>query len=422
MADFHQEGPITTLHALYEPFGPEEYLKNLERKLEHYAQSTRICLLLPSLYSEIQNPDVLDNIISEINKVRYLHRVVVALGGAPKKKQFQEAKEYFGRLKNESREVKVVWVEGPRLQKIFQEIEKNEIPTGVQGKGQSVWMALGYIFARDDIDVVALHDCDIVTYSRILLGRLIEPTANPNNDFEFCKGYYIRVSPTEKTMKGRVTRIFVTPFVDAMGKIMYTRGFDEVGEFFRYHRTFAYPLAGEFSFTTRLGRGIGIAYDWGLEVSTLSEVHYRVIWRKIAQIDLIPNYEHKHQVISVDDSSKGLHRMVIDITKFYLNYIRSHGVPIDDAFVDMIQQTYYRNALYFIKRYSDDAEVNDLIYDRHEEELTVRYFSDFIKEAWEQCKKEPEGTVIPAWNRVLYSFPEVYDRIQEAVEADNKGD
>ena len=91
------------------------------------------------------------------------------------------------------------------------------------------------------------------------------------------------------------------------------------------------------SLTSRLARGINIAYDWGLEVSTLSEVYQRAIPRKIAQIDLLPNYEHKHQVLSQDDSNKGLHKMVVDITKFYINYLLSHGLPIDDAYVNMIQ-------------------------------------------------------------------------------------
>jgi glucosyl-3-phosphoglycerate synthase len=419
MADFHQEGIITTIHALYEAFDCEEYLASLEAKLEEYAQHLRISLLLPSLHAEIHVPDVLGRILDDIQKVRYLHSVVVALGGAQEEEKFREAKEYFQRVSSPSRDVKVVWVEGPRIQRIFQEIENRAIPTGVQGKGQSVWMALGYLFAREDCDVIALHDCDIVTYNRILLGRLIEPTANPNNDFEFCKGYYARISPTERAMKGRVTRLFISPFTDAMINIMHQRGYANVERFFRYHRTFNYPLAGEFSFSTRLGRGINIAYDWGLEVSTLSEVYNRVIDRKIAQIDLVPNYEHKHQDLSPEDAGKGLHRMVVDIAKFYLNYVRSHGVPLDDAFVDMIQYTYYQNTLHFIKGYSDDAEANNLNFDRHQEELTAGYFRDFIWTAWEQSKEQPRGTLIPSWNRVLYSLPGIYTQILQAVESDN---
>jgi glucosyl-3-phosphoglycerate synthase len=419
MADFHQEGIITTLHALYEVFDREEYLASLERKLEEYSRHLKISLLLPCFYTELQNPQVLNHIMDEIQQVSYLKCVVVAFNGTSEEAKFQEAREYFKKLQTSERDVKLVWVNGPRIQRIFQDIQKREIHTGIQGKGQSVWIALGYLFAREDCDVIALHDCDIVTYDRILLGRLIEPAANPNNDFEFCKGYYLRISPTERAMKGRVTRLFVTPFVDAMIRLMHDRGFHELEHFFNYHRTYNYPLAGEFSFTTRLARGINIACDWGLEVSTLSEVYHRVIPRKIAQIDLIPNYEHKHQVLSPDNASKGLHKMVVDITKFYLNYMRSYGISLDDALVDMMRHTYYQNALLFIKNYSDDAEVNDLFFDRHQEELTVQYFRDFIWTAWEQSKEQTEGTQIPSWNRVLYSLPEIYTNLLEAVEKDN---
>jgi len=419
MADFHQEGLFTTLHPLYQSFDHEEYLVNLEKKLEEYSRHLCISLLLPSLFSEIQNPQVLDRIMDNIQKVQYLHRVVVALGGASEEAQFREAKEYFGRLRTPNRDLKVVWVEGPRIQQVFQEIEKRDISTGLQGKGQSVWITLGYLFAKEDCDVIALHDCDIVTYDRVLLGRLIEPTANPNNEFEFCKGYYARISPTERAMKGRVTRLFVTPFVDAMSRIMRERGLEELRQFFTYHRNFNYPLAGEFSFLTRLARGINIAYDWGLEVSTLSEVYKRVVNQKIAQVDLAPNYEHKHQDISPDDASKGLHRMVVDIAKFYLNYVRAHGFPLDDSVMDMILHSYYENASGFIKSYSDDAEVNDLVFDRYQEELTVRHFRGFLWTAWEQIKGPHESTLISSWNRVLYSIPGIYSKLLEAVEKDN---
>jgi glucosyl-3-phosphoglycerate synthase len=419
MGDFHQEGIITTLHGLYEAFDGEEYLAELERKLEEYSHHLRISLLLPSLYSEIENPDALGRILGEIEKVRYLHSVVVALGDTPAESRFQKAKAYFGRLRSEKRDVKVVWVDGPRIQQLLKNIRDREIPTGVKGKGQSVWVALGYIFAREDVEVIALHDCDILTYDRILLGRLIEPTANPNNEFEFCKGYYPRISPTERTMKGRVTRLFVTPFVDAMCHIMHERRFIDLERFFWYHRTFNYPLAGEFSFLARLARGINISCDWGLEVSTLSEVYDRLIPRKITQISLSRNYDHKHQELSPGDATKGLHRMVVDIGKFYFNHMRSNGVPLDDSFVDMIQHTYYKKALTFIKSYSDDAEVNGLVFDRHEEELTARYFRDFLWAAWEQSRQGAEESVIPSWNRVLYSLPDIYDQLLAAVEDDN---
>jgi len=419
MSEFHQEGDITTIHGFYDLFDPEEYLQRLERKLERFSRQMCISLLLPCLYDEIHVPGVLDNIIAQINRVHYLCSVVVALGGAKEEREFKEVKEYFRSLKRDSRDVKVVWVEGARIGRIFRKLEEQKIPIGVPGKGQSVWITLGYLFASNVCDVIALHDSDIVTYDRLLLGRLIEPTANPNNDFEFCKGYYARISPADREMKGRAKRLFVAPFVEALVNIMHDGGQTTLEEFFRYHRAFRYPLAGEFSFLTRLAKAINISYDWGLEVSTLSEVYNRLTPKKIAQIDLCRNYEHKHQTLSEKDAKAGLHRMVVDITKFYLNYIRSHGMPIDGSFVDMLQHTYYNTALSFVKSYSDDAESNDLVYDRHKEELTVRYFRDFIATAWDQARQEKEGTQIPSWNRVIYSVPDIYDDLLAAVERDN---
>jgi glucosyl-3-phosphoglycerate synthase len=85
----------------------------------------------------------------------------------------------------------------------------------------------------------------------------------------------------------------------------------------------------------------------------------------------------------------------------------------------MLQNSYLKNARGFIKSYSDDAEVNALMYDRHLEELTVEHFMGFIGTAWEQCKSSNSTTQIPSWNRVLYSKPGIYDQLLRAVEEDN---
>jgi glucosyl-3-phosphoglycerate synthase len=420
MTDFHQEGEITTFHDLYRVFDTKEYLINLEERLLGYARKTKLSLLLPCYYTEIENPGVLNHIVDEIKNVRYLRNIVIAFNGTDDEQKFREAMDYFEVLRATNGMVKLVWVNGPRVQEVFSRIGEKDIMTGVQGKGQSVWMALGYVLARGDSDVIALHDLDIVTYDRLLLGRLVEPTANPHKDYEFCKGYYVRISPGERAMKGRATRLFLTPFVDAMMNIMYERGFNELGSFFAYHRMFKYPLAGEFSYTARLAREMNVAYDWSLEVATLSEVYHRVTFSKIAQADLVPNYEHKHQELSPDDVTKGLSRMVIDIAKFYLHYMRAHGIALDDSFVDMMLHTYYGNALKFIKCYSDDAEMNNLVYDQYREEMTAQQFRGNLWTAWEQSRGPTEAPLIPSWNRVLYSIPDIYAQVLDAVEKDNE--
>ena len=419
MGDFHQHGSITTLHGLYEILDRGEYLRTLERRLESYSESLNMALLLPCLYREVKAAQALKGICSQIARVRYLRQVVVALGGAESPTQLREAMEVFSEVETPRTKLRIVWVQGPRIQQILREMQSLEIYTGVPGKGQSVWLALGYLLASQESDLIALHDCDILTYDRVFLGRLLEPIADPNSDFEFCKGYYARVSTSERTFKGRVTRLFVVPLVDALAELFRDQGRGELEKFFLYHKSFKYPLAGEVSILARVARGINIACDWGLEVSTLSEVYHRVAPRKIAQIDLAPNYEHNQQELSAHDPESGLRKMVVDIGKFFLGYIRSHGVPLSDSFLDMLGHLYYERALVFIKRYSDDARVNSLNYDRHKEEIMARHFQDFLWEAAERCRREPGIALVPSWNRVLYSFPKAYERIFRAVEEDN---
>lgn len=421
MTDFHQQSSITTLHSLYEAFDRQAYLEELEHKLSDHARHRKISLLLPCLYSELNNPDVLNPIIDNISKVNYIHTVVIALGGASHD-EFMEARRYFSRLGTDTKDVKLVWIDGPGIKGVLERIQEKDIPTGSAGKGQAVWIALGYILGSVEADVIALHDCDIATHDRILLGRLIEPIANPNNDFEFCKGYYARISPHEMAMKGRVTRLFVAPFVDSMVRIMREQGHSVLEKFFRFHRAFNYPLAGEFSLSNHLARGINIAFDWGLEVSTLSEVYNNLNATKIAQVDLTQNYEHKHQEMSDEDVQKGLHRMVIDIAKFYLNYMRAHGYALDDKTIDMLLHSYYQNASGFIKRYSSDASINNLMYDRYREEQSTELFRGFLWTAWEQSRGPQLSAQIPSWNRILYSMPDIYEHLSEVVNSDNDFD
>ena len=75
--------------------------------------------------------------------------IVVALGGAKKKKEFKEARGYFHRLKKAKRYVKMIWVEGTRIQKLFGKLRDRKIKVGVPGKGQSVWISMGYLFAKE---------------------------------------------------------------------------------------------------------------------------------------------------------------------------------------------------------------------------------------------------------------------------------
>jgi glucosyl-3-phosphoglycerate synthase len=75
----------------------------------------------------------------------------------------------------------------------------------------------------------------------------------------------------------------------------------------------------------------------------------------------------------------------------------------------------------FLKRYEDDATINDLVFDRHAESLAIETFTKGIKSAAEIITESPIGVpLIPAWDRVISAIPTILDRIEEAVELDNE--
>jgi len=402
MADFHQTGVIATFHKL-----GNAKLEKIEAELTWYAQERPIALVLPSLYSELQG-EALEGIIRELKNIQYLKEVIVTLGPCSKK-EFDHAKKYFSVLPQTTR---IIWNNGKRISQVYKTIESAGLQLGDAGKGQSAWIAYGYVIAQKNISVIALHDCDILTYSREMLARLCYPTASPILEYEFCKGYYSRV--TDK-MHGRVTRLLVTPLIRSLKKML---GYLPLLEFLD---SFRYPLAGEFSMDVDIARVNKIPGDWGLEVGVLAEVYRNCAVRRVCQIDIADNYEHKHQLLSPDDDSKGLLKMCIDISKSIFRTLSSEGIVFSDGFFKSFIATYARTAQDMLKRYEDDAAVNGLVFDRHEESLAVETFTEGIKVAAEIIMKDPLGVpLISSWDRVESALPDILDMVKSAVEEDNK--
>ena len=402
MSDFYQTGVVATLHRL-----GKNNLEEIESRLARYAHDRPIALVLPSLYSELAG-EALTRIVEELKKVNYIKEIVVTLGPATDK-EFENARRFFSGLPQKTH---VIWNNGKRMRKIYRAIEAEELPTGLEGKGRSVWMAYGYVLAQQEFNAIALHDCDIVTYSREMLARLCYPVTNPSLDYDFCKGYYTRV--TDK-MHGRVTRLLVTPLIRALEKII---GYHPLLVFFD---SFRYILAGEFSMDVNLARINKIPGDWGLEVGTLAEVYKNTSINRVCQVDIAENYEHKHQELSPEDASKGLNKMCVDICKSIFRTLASEGIVFSDGFFKTLFATYARTAQDLLKRYEDDASINGLRFDRHEESLSVETFTKGIRRAAEVITKDPLGVpLISSWDRVTAALPDILDRIREAVEEDNR--
>jgi glucosyl-3-phosphoglycerate synthase len=191
MGDFHQFGVVTTLHQLN-----QRPLEQLEEELIEISNTTPMGLILPSLYSELEGP-ALSSIVDELSNVCYLDQIVVGLDRA-NEKQFKKALQFFDRLPQKP---DILWNDGPRLREIDQLLHKKGLAPLEAGKGRNVWYMFGYILASGKADTVAIHDCDILTYNRDLLARLIYPVANPALSYKFCKGYYARIA--NNSMNGR---------------------------------------------------------------------------------------------------------------------------------------------------------------------------------------------------------------------------
>ncbi len=360
------------------------------------------------MFSELKGP-ALPNIVKEISKVKYINHIVIGLDKA-NEKEFHEAKNFFSELPQKH---EILWNDGPNLKSLDTMLSKQNLAPQELGKGRNVWYCMGYILSVGKAEAVALHDCDIVTYSRSLLARLVYPVANPKFNFDFCKGYYPRVS--ENKVKGRVARLLVTPLLRALEK---TIGFNE---FISFVDSFRYPLAGEFSFRRRVLKDIRIPYDWGLEIGVLSEMFRNYAGNRLCQVDIADNYDHKHQDIFFDDNSKGLSKMSVDIIKVIIRKLASQGEPFSMSIFRSLKATYYREALDFVQIYKKDALMNAYDIDVHEEETAVELFAKNIMVAGQVFLDSPmESPNIPTWSRVDTALPGFLNDLRKAVELDNK--
>ncbi|USD36968.1 MULTISPECIES: glycosyl transferase [Ferrimonas] len=403
MGDFHQNGVITTLHNL-----TRRPIDELERELSSFARSRPMSLVLPSLYSELQGP-ALDNIVAELCQVPYLQEIVIGLDRADRD-QYRHALEFFGRLPQQHR---VLWNDGPRLSAIDAMLREQGLAPTELGKGRNVWYCLGYVLARGNSEAVAMHDCDILTYDRSLLARLIYPVANPTFNYEFCKGYYARVAAAK--LNGRVTRLLVTPLLRSLKKIYGNL------EYLEYLDSFRYSLAGEFSFRIDVINDLRIPSDWGLEIGVLSEVKRNYASNRLCQVDIADCYDHKHQQLSKDNDDGGLSKMSIDIAKAIFRKLATNGVVFSSETFRSIKATYYRIALDFIETYRNDAAINGLAFDVHSEEESVELFAENVLKAGLHFLDNPmETPFIPSWSRVRSAVPDIFEQLIDAVEADHR--
>ena len=403
MADFFQNGDITTLHKLR-----DRPIESLEQELAEFAPLRPMALILPSLYSELEG-EALPRIVEQLQHAVYIADIIVGLDRATRQ-QFEHAREFFSVLPQRTH---ILWNDGERLRGLDQQLANEGLSPTLEGKGRNVWFCFGYALSLDHIEAVALHDCDILTYDRYFPARLFYPVANPTFSFDFCKGYYARIYADK--LSGRLTRLFVTPLLRALKKVVGSLDYLDFMDSFRY------PLSGEFSLRRNFIQAIRIPGDWGLEVGVLSEVYRNLSRHQVCQVDIADTYDHKHQVLSAEEQESGLVKMSVEIAKSLFRKLATEGIPLSPECFRSIKASYFRIALETIEQYYYDAKINGLNFDRHSEEGSVDLFAQGIMKAGESFLANPmEAPFIPNWNRVHSAIPDFGEQIRAAVAADKR--
>ena len=405
MADFYQNGIVTTL-----PILGTRTVEDMENEIRRFAKrkARNLTLLLPALYSEFERPAIY-GIIEELKKADYIRKIVLSLDMADEE-QFKRVKEIMSQL---PQKVIIIWHDSPEIQKLYRELLEADFPVNIRGKGRGVWFSFGYILSDQETFAIALHDCDIINYSREIPLRLFYPIVHPALNFEFCKGYYARVN---SQLYGRTTRLFFTPMIRALKSVVGNQN----GKYLDYLDSFRYVLSGEFALVRSLAKGLRISPTWGLEISMLSEIYEITAIDRICQVEIVQNYRHKHQEIKKGSVKEGLGRMANDISKALFLYLSQIGVVLSEASFRTLLTTYLLEARKAIEKYNALSLINGLKYDRHSEIEAVETFVEAIKNAQREFTANPiQIPMLPAWTRVRAAIPDFHERLKEAVESNN---
>ncbi|KIX15803.1 hypothetical protein [Dethiosulfatarculus sandiegensis] len=427
---------------------------DLRPMLMHAARWKRPVLIVPALADEFtlaENLPVFQNIVRELAGAQYLAHIIFGLDRAT----YDDVKCCLAILKEAGLTNFVIqWNDGPAVSLVYKELEEAGFDLSQRGKGRNVFMGFGVALALG-ATCVGLLDADIRTFKRRQLDRLFFPVLLHN--YPFCKAFYARWN--NERMFGRVKRLLLDPLLLALKRKFSESSEEKMLRLVDYLLSFKYQLSGEVVLDSWLLKKMRYSLDWGVEIFTLIEV-----WRKASQVAQVEftsrGFDHKHQRVSPEDPTTGLHRMSLDIINNLLHaLIVEEGLGVGEEFFRDLSMTYSSIADETIKKYSDMAEFNLLQYDRDQEEKMVREvlskailqtgdrlsapehtaekmlrltsgfkeFEPFVKNGLQSAILEVEKKLkrqnlavrhLPSWERILWKLPEMGKRIVDALEED----
>ena len=440
---------VTTYYLLQED-------QDLQGRLAHAARWKKPVLIVPALASEFTNPDnqpVFENIVRELASAEYLAHVIFGLD-ACSEDDVRLCKSILDGCG--LRNYVLQWNDGPALGSIYHDLQDAGFDLSRRGKGRNVFMGFGVAGALG-ATAVGLLDADIRTFRRRQLDRLFYPVLV--HSYPFAKAFYARWDG--ERLFGRVKRLLLDPLLISLKRKFTETNNDKMLKLVDFLLSFDYQLSGEVVMDMWLLKKMRYALDWGVEVFTLIEVYRKA--PGMAQVEFTRRgFDHKHQRVSTEDPSTGLHRMSLDIITTLLHaLIVEEGLEVGEEFFRDLALTYESIAEEIIKKYSDNAEFNGLEYDRDREEhmvyevlskaivqtadmltspahvaekllrftATFPEFKPFVDMGLQQTILDMEAKLrslslevrsLPSWERILWKLPEINVGIVNALEEDKQ--
>jgi glucosyl-3-phosphoglycerate synthase len=361
MSEYSQKSTkITNFYQLSEEI-------NVLDELIHQSRWKKPVLIIPALaleFNHSENRPVFENILRELKGATYLNKIIIGLDAATQQ-DVNLLKEIISGIGLDN--VLIQWNDGPHFGGLYEQLESAGIDLSQRGKGRNVFMSFGVAIALSATSV-GLLDADIKTFRRTQLDRLFLPVQVFN--YQFAKAYYARSDG--QAFFGRVKRLLVDPLLIALKRKFTDTGEEKMLRIIDFLLLFNYQLSGEYVIATELLQRLKYTLNWGVEILTLIEVYRKA--NQIAQVEFARGFfDHKHQKISVSDPSKGLHKMCTDIIATLLNaLVAEEGLEVSSHFFRDLSLTYQSVAEELIKKYSENAKLNALSYDRDREEKFVK--------------------------------------------------
>lgn len=363
-------------------------------------------LMMPALYSEFETREgaeqpAMDIILNELKNASYIDHIVLGLDGATRE-QYQEVVEKMEAL---PQKVHVLWNDGP-LSRLRDDLASKGLAPVEKGKGRNVWGMMGsalHLAGQDGKDpddaVIAMHDCDIVTYNQDMPAGLFHALCIEDGRYDYVKGHYPRHDGNK--LNGRVTRLFVPAYIKALRDAMGDQD-APVRRYLDYMDSYRYPLSGEMGFSGKALRQMDMPGDWSIEVEILRQM-YENTDLSVCDISIADQYDHKHQDVS-EDKKKGLSRMVTEIGAAFLRKISALGHDVTPEKIAQVQDFYKEYADRLRNNFNSVAIANGLNPNTEVEKKNISTFAERISDSFEYFQDE-HFTSVPNWTVIQKQAP-----------------